>query len=266
VFGQNRLVPALPLGDVFAHLRWIFVALLALNILLFLLLVALRENWAFFERRRARVRARLEPVVGQIVHSDDPREAQEAVRGLIATLGVQERPVVAWVLRDMSPEMDDDTRARMHAVYLESGAVEFGERSTGRWMPWRRALACEMLGTMGAERSVPVLVERTEDRRAEVRAAAVRALGAIGSAAAFPRLSEIFVTRSAVPTGIAYDALRGLGDAGTDAFRQGLGSNDPAVCVASCFGVAALAPPSEGLGRLAAVLGGALTTVFGSPP
>jgi HEAT repeat protein len=38
-----------------------------------------------------------------------------------------------------------------------------------------------MLGKIGARHSVPVLLERLEDRRPEVRMAAVRALGDIGS-------------------------------------------------------------------------------------
>jgi HEAT repeat protein len=59
--------------------------------------------------------------------------------------------------------------------------VELGEKGTRRLSPWRRALACEALGTIGAQRSVPVLLERLEDRRPEVRIAAVNALGDIRS-------------------------------------------------------------------------------------
>jgi HEAT repeat protein len=40
--------------------------------------------------------------------------------------------------------------------------------------------------------------------------------------------------------GVAYDALRGLGPAGAEAFHRGLRAQDPTVRVASCFGVAAL--------------------------
>ena len=44
--------------------------------------------------------------------------------------------------------------------------------------------------------------------------------------------------RTAVPTGVAYDALRALGPAGASAFHTGILSDDPTVRVVSCFGVA----------------------------
>ena len=83
--------------------------------------------------------------------------------------------------------------------------------------------------------------ERLEDDRSEVRMAAERALGAIGAPTAAPRLASVFLERRAVPTGVAYDALRSLGPYGAEVFRRGLGSPDPAIRVASCFGAAALA-------------------------
>jgi len=102
---------------------------------------------------------------------------------------------------------------------------------------------------------VPMLLERTADRRGEVRAAATRALGAIGSSAATPRLAALFLERKAVPTGVAYDALRGTGDAGAETFRQGLLSGDPTVRVASCFGVAAQFDQPSALAMLGRVVG-----------
>lgn len=133
--------------------------------------------------------------------------------------------------------------------------MELTERSTRRWMPWRRVLACEILGTLGAERSVPVLVERLEDHRSEVRLAAGRALGTVGSPAAAPSLTSVFLERRAVPTGVAYDALRALGPHGSEAFRRGLSSPDPTLRIASCLGVAALAGAGNGAAAVEAVAG-----------
>ena len=65
--------------------------------------------------------------------------------------------------------------------------------------------------------------------------AAGRSLGAIGSPAAATALAAIFLDRKAVPIGVAYDALRGLGPAGAYAFHRGLRSHDPTVRVSSCF-------------------------------
>lgn len=234
-------MPDFPLNEVLAPVGWIFLALLAANLLLFVVLVALREQWSFYVRRRERIRARLAPVVQRHLASGDPGVAAEQLRLVVAGLGRQERPVAAWILRDLTRGADEATRTRVRAVLDETGAVELTERSTRRWMPWRRALACEMLGTLGAERSVPVLVERLEDDRSEVRMAAARALGAIGAPTAAPSLASVFLERRAVPTGVAYDALRSLGPYGAEVFRRGLGSPDPTIRVASCFGTAALA-------------------------
>jgi HEAT repeat protein len=232
-------MPDFPIPDVFEPLGWIFLGLLAVNVLLFILLVVLREQWSLHERRRARIRARLAPIVERVVRGDDPQGAVEEVRPLLAAFGRQERAVAAWLLRDLTADADEGIRARVRDVLADSGAVELAERSTRRWMPWRRALACEMLGSIGTERSVPVLEERLDDLRGEVRMAAARALGAIGSPTAAPRLISIFLERRAVPTGVAYDALRALGPGGADGFRRGLESPDPTVRVASCFGIAA---------------------------
>ena len=234
-------MPDFPIRDVFEPVGWIFLLLLVINLLLFSLLVGLREQWTFFRHRRARVRDRLLPVVERVVQGDDSHLAVEELRPLIATFGRQERPVAAWLLLDLTQDADEATRARVRDVLIESGAVELAERSTRRRMPWRRALACEMLGTIGADRSVPVLVERLEDPRGEVRMAAARALAAIGSPAAAPPLISLFLERKAIPTGVAYDALRALGAAGAEGFRRGLASSDATVRVASCFGVAASA-------------------------
>jgi HEAT repeat protein len=246
-------VPDFPINDVLAPVGWIFLALLAVNLLLFAALVVLREEWSFHVRRRERIRARLGPVVERHLTSGDPLHAAEQLRPVIAGLGRQERPVAAWILRDLTRGADEPARARVRAVLDETGAIELTERSTRRWMPWRRALACEILGSLGADRSVPVLVERLDDRRSEVRMAAARALGEIGSPAAAESLTSVFLGRRAVPTGVAYHALRSLGPHGAAAFGRGLRSPDPTIRVASCFGTAALAEEIGGASAVEAV-------------
>jgi hypothetical protein len=139
--------------------------------------------------------------VARLASGDDAERVAQELRPVIEGLGQQERPVVAWLLRDLSRAADGETRSRVREILDETGAVELAERGTRRWMPWRRALACEVLGSMGAERSVPVLVERLGDRRGEVRATAARALGAIGSPAAAAPPTAIFLERRDVPTG-----------------------------------------------------------------
>jgi hypothetical protein len=234
-------VPDFPVRDVFDPLGWTFLVLLAANLVLFILLVALREHWVLYERRRAPIRERLEPVIERLVEGRDREETTAELKRIVAGLGRTSRPVAAWLLRDLTRGADEKTRARVREVLEECGAIDAAEEGTRRWMPWRRALACEILGMIGAERSVPVLIDRLGDDRLEVRIAAARALGAIGAPQAGSALTSVFLERRAVPTGVAYDALRQLGSPGAEAFSRGLEGGDPTVRVASCFGLAATA-------------------------
>jgi len=234
-------VPDFPVRDVFAPLGWTFLVLLAANVVFFVLLVGLREHWLLYERRRPPIRERLEPVVKRLVEGRDPENTAAELERTVAGLDRTSRPVAAWLLLDLMRSADDEMRQRIQAVLDGAGAIDAAEEGTRRRMPWRRALACEILGQIGAERSVPVLIDRLGDRRAEVRMAAARALGAIGSPQAEPALASAFLERTKVPTGVAYDALRGLGTAGAEAFARGLERRDPTVRVASCFGIAAAA-------------------------
>jgi HEAT repeat protein len=112
-----------------------------------------------------------------------------------------------------------------------------------------------MLGKIGAESSVPVLLERFKDRRPEVRMAAVRALGDIGSAEAVPALSQAFLARSVAPTNLVNYALRMIGGEAGPAFERGIASQDPIVRLSSCFGLSGIASTHGGaVHRLAEVL------------
>jgi HEAT repeat protein len=112
-----------------------------------------------------------------------------------------------------------------------------------------------MLGKIGSHRAVPALLERLEDRRPEVRTAAVHALGDIGSPEAVPALSEAFLARRVAPTNVVNQALRNIGGEALSAFERGAGSPDPIVRVSSCFGLSGLAEDrAECTFRLAVVL------------
>ena len=235
-----------PIQDVFAPLGWIFVVLLAANVVLYAFLIGLHEKWWVYRHRREHIRERLAPIVERLVSGADAEQASDELRPVVASLSRAERPVGAWLLKDMTRDADEQTLHRVSQILDESGATELAERSTRRRTAWRRALACEILGAIGAERSVPVLVERLDDGRGEVRMAAARALGTMGSPLAAPALTSAFLERSKVPTGVAYDALRGLGRHGAAAFHEGLRSRDPTVRVASCFGIAALTGSNDG--------------------
>jgi HEAT repeat protein len=244
----------LPLREAFEPVEWILAGLLAVNLVLFAAIVVQREQWVLHERLRARIRERLAPMIERLLEASDAEQAAEEMRPLVAGLGPQARPVAAWLVLDGLRDADAATRAAACRVLAESGAIERAERSTRSWMPWRRALACELLGTIGAASSVDVLVPRLQDRRAEVRMAAARALGRVGDPAAAEPLAKVFLERRNVPIGVANDALIRLGEAGADAFRQGLRSPEPTVRITSCFGIASEATgdaTTQALGLLA---------------
>jgi HEAT repeat protein len=98
-----------------------------------------------------------------------------------------------------------------------------------------------MLGKIGSHRSVPPLLARLDDRRPEVRIAAVRALGEIGAKEAVPALSEAFLERRVAPTNIVNNALRRIGGEAAPAFERGVMSEDPIVRLSSCFGLSGIA-------------------------
>jgi HEAT repeat protein len=166
-----------------------------------------------------------------------------------------ERPVAALLVTDLMSEASFSQREKMRGALEEAGIVELGRRGTRRLSPWRRALACEMLGKIGSEQSVPALLDRLDDRRPEVRMAAVRALGDIGSADAVPALSDAFLQRRVAPINVVNAALRRIGGEAAPAFERGVESPDPVVRVSSCFGLSGIAEThGAAVCRLAEVL------------
>lgn len=187
----------------------------------------------------------------------DRAQLEAELRDSLRRMDAAHRPVAAVLIIELMREAT--SREQTEAVretLVRSGIVALGEKGTRRFSPWRRALACELLGKIGATRSVPALLARLDDRRPEVRAAAVQALGDVGSVDAVPALSEAFLSRRCAPTNVVNDALRRIGGGEAAAtFEQGLGSADAIVRVSSCFGLAAIGEDRGGaVGRLADVL------------
>ena len=207
-------------------------------------------------RRRERVRNELEPVFARFLETEDSANLGEELRPAMLRMDAAHRPVAAVATIDLMHEASSPAQTEaLRRALDDAGIVELGERGTRRGSPWRRALACEALGTIGATRSVPVLLARLEDRRPEVRTAAVRALGDIGSPEAVPALGEAFLGRRVAPTDVINEGLRRIGDEAGTVFEQGLVATDAAVRVSSCFGLAAIATQRAGcVSRLAEVL------------
>jgi HEAT repeat protein len=240
----------LPWEGLFGPIGVGLLVLLAANVALFVSLIVLRENWALHRRYRDRVRPQMEEIVARVLAEQDVQRAAEELRAAVRRLGRQATAVGAWLLLDIAETVDEPTRARLSEVLDRAGVIAAAEHRTRRRIAWRRLVAIEFLGAFGGERSVPVLAGLLEDRRLDVRIAAARALGAIGSPQGAPALTRAFLERRNVPPGVAHDALRRLGPAGADAFRQGLAAPAATLRLASCFGIAATADGRESAARL----------------
>jgi len=87
----------LPLEGLFEPFSWAFLVLLGANLVMFASLVVLREQWVLHSRRRARIRARLAPIVEGLLDSDDPEGSAEELGAIVRGLSREERPVAAWL-------------------------------------------------------------------------------------------------------------------------------------------------------------------------
>ena len=250
---------ALVLLVVVAPLRftlWVLVVVTAGILVLIAIGVSRHLESVRAGRRRERVQDELGPVFSRFLETDDATHLAGELRPALLRMGAPQRPVAALFTIDVMREASSPARTEaLRRALVEAGIVELGERGTRRFSPWRRALACEMLGEIGAPRSVPALLERLKDRRPEVRMAAVRALGEIGSAEAVPALGEAFLERRVAPIDVINDALRRIGGEAGTVFERGVVTTDPIVRCSSCFGLAALAGQRRGaVWRLAEVL------------
>jgi hypothetical protein len=235
----------------------LWVLVVATAVVVFMLAIAFSRHLESVraDRRRERVRAELGPVFARFLENADSVRLAEELRPAFLRMDAAHRPVAALLTIDLMGEASWSQREKLRDVLEQSGIVELGERGTRRRSPWRRALACDALGNIGARRSVPVLLERLKDRRPEVRIAAVRALGDIGSAEAVPALSEAFLERRVAPTNVVNSALRTIGGEAAPAFERGAVSADPVVRISACFGLSGIASTHGGaVHRLAEVL------------
>lgn len=234
---------------------WVLAIATAVILVLIAIGVSRHLGTVRAERRRERVRVKLEPVFTRFFETEDRALLAEELRPAFLRMDAAERPVAALLVTNLMQAASLSQKEKLTAALEQSGIVELGHRGTRRFSPWRRALACEMLGKIGSPSSVPVLIARLDDRRPEVRVAAVRALGEIRADEAVPALSEAFLERRIAPTNVVNAALRRIGGESAPAFEQGITSPDPIVRVSSCFGMSGIAESHGGaVHRLAVVL------------
>jgi HEAT repeat protein len=241
----------------------IALVLLLLNVLVLVAVHARRVRQFFRTRRAKRFHTRVEELLGELDPATRARDPQW-LRSEIAGFDELQRPVAATMLIERMKPASSEERAHTLAALREAGVVESIARSTGRGLPWRRALAIRTLGWIGAEETVPLLTERLTDRNRYVRESAVRALGRIGDPVALPSLAELFRSTGRVGPGVVYDALVAFGREAEPVFVQGLESGSASVRVASCFGLAALSEPGHARRLLEPLLGDRAAAVRGA--
>jgi HEAT repeat protein len=238
-------------GVAVANQPWFWAAadavaltLLFLNVLVLVAVHAGRIRQHFRTRRTKQFNVRVEEILREldpVTRARDP----EWLRTQLGAFDELQRPIAATMLIERMKPASEEERAHTLAALSEVGAVDSIARSTARGLPWRRALAIRTLGWIGAEETVPVLIERLSDRNPHVRESAVRALGRIGASPALPSLAELFRSPGRVGPGVVYDALVAFGPAAEPVFAGALGSEIASVRVASCFGVAVLSEPEN---------------------
>jgi HEAT repeat protein len=216
--------------------------LLFLNVLVLAVVYGRRLRQTFRSRRERRFRARFEQVLGQLEAQADSRDSTW-LRKELSRFDELERPIAAVMLVErLGPESEEERGQTLEAL-REVGAIPLVISSLRSWIPWRRALAAKLLGSLGADEAVPVLLDRLGDPNRRVRESVARALGRIGDRRALPQLGELFRTPGLVGTGVAYDSLIAFGQEAEPVFAGALRSEIESVRISACFGVAALGDP-----------------------
>src|SRR3954447_17499827 len=192
--------------------------LLAANLLLIVAVHGRRLRQSVRGFRERRFRARAEEILAEL----DPQTTSHGRDWLsreVAGLSKLERPIAAIMLIERLEPASEEERQAILGVLRDCGAVELLVRATRRWTPWRRALAIKTLGRIGANETVPLLIERVRsDRTRQVRESAVRALGRIGDPSAVPLLSDLLRAPGHVGAGVVYDALVSFGTTAEPSF------------------------------------------------
>lgn len=212
---------------------------IALLVLTYVVLVGVLATRRLYVRGRHRREQEARRRLGQMLAQIEGGSSGE-LRAEVGRLGELERPIGAELLLARFEAIGEDDRRRLAAALEQVGAIELMRRGLRRWMPWRKALAAQLLGHCRAAAAVPDLIALVDHRSLQVRDAAVLALGRIGDPRALPVIVElIHHPRRAPSSGVRFEALMGMPRAGAaKASVDALASPDPRVGAAACLGVA----------------------------
>lgn len=171
------------------------------------LLVTRHAQRTHAERKRARIRDELRPLVIEMV-ADEAAPAPEELRGLS---GLRAR-MLGELLGSYATTLKGESRRRLVGLLEQEGYVDQAVAALSSRGAWKRAAAAQSLGEMSSSRAVQPLGETArDDADPIVRMVAARALGSLGDPRAVPLLLEA-VERGVPPTIFAGAAIR-IGEA-----------------------------------------------------
>ena len=228
------------------------VVLVVVNVALIAIVLVRRMRRRAREHRAGLFRARFEALLAESGPGTgaDPN----AVHALISRLDSFERPIAGSLLIERLLVASPAERAQTLAWAREIGGLDVLLRSSRRWTPWRRAMAVRVLGLVGADEAVPMLIARLSDRNRYVRDAAVRALGRIGDRRALPMLAELHTNPGRVAPGLTYEALLAFRSDAVPVFVEGLRSSNEHVRIASVYGIGTVSEPESARTRLEQIM------------
>jgi HEAT repeat protein len=209
---------------------------IAIGVLAVALMLTVRAVRAGRDRRTAREAARLRPLLVELLAADE-----ELVS--VRPLKRQEAAQFELLAGEFLTKVRGESRDRLAAHFLASGAVAEAARRCQRAGPAGRAAAADFLGIVGSGDYAGTVGQLLHDRAYAVRVAAVRAVGRIGAPADVPRLLACLEGDRTVSFAVVADALTQLGPAAIPRLRDGLREAN----------VLARAASAEALGLLGAV-------------
>jgi HEAT repeat protein len=169
------------------------------------------------ERRRLAAEARLRPGALALVAGDT---------GTPLNLTTHDAAVLVGLLDRYRSRIRGASADRITEFFEQRGVIDRELRALASRRAWRRATAAFSLGSMGAGRAAPALIDALQDRNRNVRVSAARSLGNLAAVGAVEPLVLAFARRS-IPQLVAGQALLSIGKASLPALRRLASDPDP---------------------------------------
>lgn len=202
-------------------------------------IAVIRALRTLLERRRARLEAKVRPLV--LAAMDDPSAT--------LALGRRHRRVALATASALLPNLRGSDRDHLAAILADAGLVAQAFQGLRSHGAVRRERSAQLLGLVADEGAVAPLTELLADPDPGVRTAAVCALGRIGSETSVESLFAALAARQTSTNTTAMALLR-IGAAGSPGITRAMDDQDPTVRsvaaeLAGSLGLTGAASPAE---------------------